>query len=254
MKKTALYQAIDGGRTAVPERPIRCTTSDARLGYGHYFWESIIDAAHWWGKERYGKNNYIICQSFYDAHSDKYFDLIGNLDHRKKLKACADELRARGRDDFALAEVLEGLKKVCPEFDDLYWAIRAEPISKNFDKKLNIRLHNEDPTSCEGRNLPFTLAEVLEGLKKVYPKFENHYWTIRAEAKDLLDKKLAISLPKEDPTSCEDRDIPFAEGAKKLVLPCGQRVQVCVTNLAFLLEDEYTPIYYPECRDASYMA
>lgn len=78
MKKTALYQAIDGGRKAVPETPIYCSTSDARLGHGYYFWDSIIDAAHWWGKVHYG-GHYIICQSFYDAHSDKLFDLLGDL-------------------------------------------------------------------------------------------------------------------------------------------------------------------------------
>lgn len=199
MKKTALYQAIDGGRKAVPQTPIYCSTSDARLGYGYYFWDSIIGAAHWWGRVHYG-GNYIICQSFYDAHSDKYFDLIGNLLHRAQLKGCADKLRVRGRQGFALAEVLEGLRKVCPEFDDLYWAIRAEAVNKHYpDRKQDIPLHKDEPTSCKGR------------------------------------------------------DIPFAEGAKRLVLSCGLRVQLCVTNLAFLLEGEYTAIY-PEYRDASYMA
>lgn len=200
MKKTALYQAIDGGRKAVPETPIYCSTSDARLGFGYYFWDSIIGAAHWWGKQRYGENNYIICQSFYDAHSDKYFDLVGNLLHKEQLKSCADKLRARGRQGFALAEVLEGLREVCPEFDDLYWAIRAEAVNK-------------------------------------------HY----------LDRKQDFPLRKEEPTSCEDGDISFARGTK-LVLSCGLRVQLCVTNLAFLLEGEYTAICYPEYRDASYMA
>lgn len=199
MKKTALYQAIDGGRKAVPQTPIKCSTSDARLGYGYYFWDSIIDAALWWGKVHYG-GNYIICRSFYDAHSDKCFDLIGNLDHRKQLKACADKLRARGRQDFTLAEVLEGVKKGCPDFDDLYWAIRAEPVNKRY-----------------------------------------------------LDRKQDIPLYEEDPTSCWDEDIPFAQGGERLVQSCGLRVQLCVTNLDFLLEREYTANCYPVYRDASYM-
>lgn len=190
MKKTALYQAIDGGRKAVPELPIYCSTSDARLGHGYYFWDSIIGAAHWWGKKRYGKNNYIICQSFYDAHSDKLFDLLGNLLHKEQLKSCSDKLRAKGCQGFTLAEVLEGLREVCPEFDDLYWAIRAEFIKV------------EAPPD---KNLDFTVSP------------------------------------------------PSREKGRTTVLHCGNRVQLCVTNLAFLLEGEYAAIY-PEYRDASYMA
>ena len=189
MKKTALYQAIDVGRKAVPQTPIRCSTSDARLGYGYYFWDSIIDAAHWWGEKHY-RGNYIICRSFYDAHSDRCFDLKGNLDHIAQLKDCADTLRAEGRQDFTLAEVLEALRKVCPEFDDLYWAIRAEFIKVGAPP----------------------------------------------------DKKLDITV------SSRSR-----EKGRTTVIHCGNRVQLCVTNRAFLLEGEYTEIYYSWCRDASYM-
>ncbi|MBF1311941.1 MAG: hypothetical protein HXN06_02310 [Porphyromonadaceae bacterium] len=198
MKKTALYQAIDGGRNAVPEVPIYCSTSEARLGWGYYFWDSLIHAAHWWGRTHY-RDNYIICQSFYDAHSDRYFDLVGDLTHREMLRECADELRKRKQEDFSLAEVLELLKIVRPQFKELYWAIRAEAVNKRY-----------------------------------------------------LDGKLDIPLYKGKSSSCEETDISFAHGDRRLVVSCSQRVQVCVMNLAFLLEGEYRSVY-PEYRDELYV-
>lgn len=187
MKKTALYQAIDGGRKAVPQTPIYCSTSNARLGHGYYFWDSIIDAAHWWGGVHYG-GNYIICQSFYDAHSDKLFDLLGDLSHRQEFTVFLDGLHKMQPEDMSLAEVLD-IMNANPKFSQRYWAIRAEFI-------------------------------------KMGPS----------------DKNLDITV-----------SLPSQANGRKTVLHCGNRVQLCVTNLAFLLEGEYTAIY-PEYRDASYMA
>ena len=198
MKKTALYQAIDGGIREVPEDPIYCSTCDARLGEGYYFWDSAINAAHWWGRKHY-HGNYIICQSFYDAHSDRYFDLLGNVKHRSVLNECADILRQRKPDDFSLAEVLELLKCQLPQFKELYWAIRAEAINKS------------------------------------YP-----------------DRKHDIPLIKGECSLCDEVDIPFEHGGKRLVLSCSQRVQVCVTDLTFLIDREYKSIY-PECWGEFYM-
>lgn len=182
----------------MPEVPIYCSTSEARLGWGYYFWDSLIQAAHWWGRTHY-RDNYIICQSFYDAHSDRYFDLVGDLTHREMLRECADELRKRKQEDFSLAEVLELLKIVRPQFKELYWAIRAEAVNKRYS-----------------------------------------------------DGKLDIPLYKGKSSSCEETDISFAHGDRRLVVSCSQRVQVCVMNLAFLLEGEYRSVY-PEYRDELYV-
>lgn len=191
MKKTALYQAIDGKRKEVPASPICCVRSDSWLGPGCYFWDTAEDAAHWWGKEHY-KRNYIICKSFYDLHSEKLFDLLGCVEHRVQFRDCFWTLRKRGKKDevFTVAEVLQSLREELPEFDKDYWAIRAEFIKMGpSDKNLDITVSR--PTQANGR---------------------------------------------------------------RTVLHCGNRVQLCVTNLAFLLEGgEYTAIY-PEYRDASYMA
>ena len=197
MKKTALYQAIDGGRNAVPETPIYCSSSDARLGEGYYFWDSAIHAAHWWGRTHYGEN-YLICQSFYDAHSEHYFDLLGDLTHRERLRECADVLREEKQEVFSIAEVLKVLRKM-PGFEEEYWAIRAEAVNKRYS-----------------------------------------------------DRKLDIPLHKGNSSPCEETDIPFAHADRRLVISCSQRVQVCVTNLAFLLEGEYRSVY-PEYRDESYV-
>lgn len=188
MKKTALYQAIDGGRKAVPKTPIKCSTSDARLGHGYYFWDSIIDAAHWWGGVHYG-GNYIICQSFYDAHSDKLFDLLGNLAHRDELKEFSDGLHRMYPEDMSLAQIL-AIMNARNKFNQRFWAIRAEFIKV------------EAPPD---KNLDFIVSP------------------------------------------------PVREKGRTTVMHCGNRVQLCVTNLDFLLEGAYTAIY-PEYRDASYMA
>ncbi len=168
MKRTALYQAISNKEETIPKKPIRCSSEDARLGQGYYFWDTDIQAAHWWGKSRY-KGAYRVCRSHYDAHSEHYFDLVGNMKHIQILSSCHRKLQQRKKGDYSIAEVLELMKRLIPEFIDIYWAIRARPMTKRY-----------------------------------------------------LDPKM---------------DIPFAKGGNnRLFISCATRVQVCVTNLDFLLD------------------
>lgn len=182
MKKTALYQAISYKEETIPKIPIHCSSEDARLGQGYYFWDTDIEAAKWWGESHY-EGAYRVCRSHYDAHSEHYFDLVGNVQHIKILGECYHKLQQRKKEDYSIGEVLELMKCVIPEFRDTYWAIRAHPMNKRY-----------------------------------------------------LDSKM---------------DIPFAKGEdKKLFISCATRVQVCVTNLDFLLDGrEYQVIYESRASD-----
>ena len=126
---------------------------------------------------------YRVCRSHYDAHSERYFDLVGNVQHIKILGECYHKLQQRKKEDYSIAEVLELMKCIIPEFRDTYWAIRAHPMNKRY-----------------------------------------------------LDSKT---------------DIPFAKGEdNKLFIPCATRVQVCITNLDFLLDGrEYQVIYESRASD-----
>lgn len=175
MKKTALYQAISSKEETIPKEPIYCSSEDARLGQGYYFWDTDIQTAKWWGESHY-EGAYRVCQSHYDAHSEHYFDLFGNVKHIQILSRCHRKLQQRKKEDYSIAEVLESMKLLIPEFIDIYWAIRARPMMPYPDSKM---------------------------------------------------------------------DIPFAKGKdNKPFISCATRVQVCVTNLDFLLDGREYKVFY----------
>ena len=91
MDRVPLFQTVRGGEQVVIKEPIYCQSEEARLGYGYYFWEYDIDNAHWWGRTHY-KGNSEIYQSYYDRHSEKCFDLLGNPQHRKNVLNAYQEL------------------------------------------------------------------------------------------------------------------------------------------------------------------
>lgn len=168
-----LYQTVSDQEKIIQRRPIYCDSSEARLGYGYYFWEYHIEAAHWWGNQHYS-NSYMIYQASYDFHSEKYFDLVGNPMHRERVQKAYSILQKRQKDEYTIAEVIELLKS--KDFDFSFWAIRAYPIN----------------------------------LKSVDAKF----------------------------------NIPFVKGGRSCI-NIGNRIQMCVLNLDFLLDNQYE-LVYPE--------
>lgn len=181
MDRIPLYQTVRGGEQVVIKEPIYCQSEEARLGYGYYFWEYDIDNAHWWGRSHY-KGNYEIYQSYYDRHSEKCFDLLGNPKHRKYTLNAYQALMNRKNDEYTIAEVLEILKKEDSNFH--FWAIRAQPIQRKY-----------------------------------------------------ADKKL---------------DISFAKG-NCVFINTGNRIQICVLDLRFLLDDQYYKLIYPEDNTENYV-
>ncbi len=141
MAERPLYQAVREHQQVPLKEPIYCDSDEARLGRGYYFWEYYIDAAHWWGETHYNKS-YMIYESSYDSHSDKYFDLMGNPAHQDYTKKAYEILKKRKDEEYTIAEVIEILKRTDPQFD--FWAIRACPINKKYvDNKLDILFTKE---------------------------------------------------------------------------------------------------------------
>ena len=87
------------------------------------------------------------------------------------------------------------------------------------------------------KNDEYTIAEVLEILKQIDSNF--NFWAIRAQPiqRKYADKKL---------------DISFAKGDYGFI-NTGNRIQVCVLDLRFLLDDQYYKLIYPEDNTENYV-
>mgnify|MGYP002681284847 CR=1 FL=1 len=57
------------------------------LGVGYYFWDNLLERAHWWGRTHYS-NNYMICKAYVDIESDKCLDLAGNMEQLDYFNKC----------------------------------------------------------------------------------------------------------------------------------------------------------------------
>lgn len=119
--EVALYQTIEnrGDKTAAENYgPIVCNRNEPWLGDGHYFWDTSIENAHWWGKTHYG-GYYMIGQSGYLKGDEELFDLIGDMNHRQLFKRAAEQLkryRGLGQRDITVAYVLEFMKSELTTF------------------------------------------------------------------------------------------------------------------------------------------
>lgn len=179
MKETTLYQVVSLER-GTPFAPICCDKEDAYFGHGYYFWEHSIDVAHSYGRERYNGNNYIICESSYDAHSEKYLDLAGGcVKDIDMFRGFVERLKEELEEELTFAEILGAVRKI-PEvkFDELFWAIKAKPIQKRYrDKKLDILVNkNKKPLLVSLANKVQVCVLNLDFLsnnreyKRVYPE------------------------------------------------------------------------------------
>lgn len=132
MRKTPLFQTVDNRPIDTNSfGPIFCDDENAWVGSGYYFWDDSFDSAKWWGETHY-RNNYIICQSFYDSHSNEYLDLVGRQDHIRYIKSCFEIYKKRKPShNIKIGELIEILKLTDSKFDFL--AVRAypTPISPN---------------------------------------------------------------------------------------------------------------------------
>jgi hypothetical protein len=106
--------------------PFICTDENAWLGKGFYFWDTIIENAHWWGKVRH-HNKYVIVKHTCDSYSNgRCFDLHGNMEHLMHFNEIIEFLASKGFDmcTTTVAKVIEYLK-IKTDFLCRYDAIRA---------------------------------------------------------------------------------------------------------------------------------
>ena len=76
--------------------PFKCRWQNSWLGEGYYFWEVLLNSAHWWGKSHL-KGNYIICEANYRFDDEKIFDLSnGNPQHNLDFDSYLSELTTKG--------------------------------------------------------------------------------------------------------------------------------------------------------------
>lgn len=172
-----LFQTIDN--RPIDEKsfgPIFCDSEDAWIGSGYYFWDNSIDSAKWWGETHY-KNNYIICRSFYDYHSDEYLDLVGNQEHIRYIKSCAEAFKKRRPSyDIKIGEIIELLKQTDSEFD--YLAVRAYPTPLHpnhkklyyFDKEQKFYFDTNEKIQMCVIDKSFLLNEEYTA---IYPEIHN---------------------------------------------------------------------------------
>jgi hypothetical protein len=106
--------------------PFICNATNAWLGKGYYFWDTLIQNAHWWGNVRYGENYVIMeynCDSFLEG---KCFDLYGNMEHLKHFNEIIDYLNSQNLSTktATVAKVIEYLKDKT-DLTSIYDSVRA---------------------------------------------------------------------------------------------------------------------------------
>lgn len=152
MRNTAIYQTLEdrGNYDEVESHgPYFCSAIDSKgnqksgikipwAGEGYYFWDSLIEDAHWWGKVSYKNygNEYIIGQTFYDSHSPLMFDTLGDIGAYRQIEECAVLLKEKkALSSVTLPMVLEILK--CSKGFN-YKAIRIHPDPIRLVSQSNI--------------------------------------------------------------------------------------------------------------------
>lgn len=103
--------------------PFPCTSDDAWLGDGYYFWDTFLDLAHWWGEAQHN-GKYIIVKGVCKFKRKHCFDLQGEPEHMALFISIAKLFESEGYlfDDTTVNEILEYLKEN-GMFD--YKAVRA---------------------------------------------------------------------------------------------------------------------------------
>lgn len=126
--------------------PYSCHWENSWLGDGYYFWDTLIENAHWWGKEvRQYPNGYIICQTICDFNDTDCLDLVGNMEHIKMFRDSYSFLKSKGKvnESTTVKKFLAILKGELSSFK--YEAIRVNGIkSKRIDSIYSVNLFFEE--------------------------------------------------------------------------------------------------------------
>ena len=115
--------------------PFRCRKINAWLGEGYYFWDTLIDNAHWWGKTVYQKKGYVVLKFLCDCIHEKCFDLHGNLEHVQYFNEIVDFLEEKGLvNNLTTVPWLIKYLKENADLDKIYDGIR---VYGHYSKAIN---------------------------------------------------------------------------------------------------------------------
>lgn len=140
----ALFQALkdcDNPSEVIDHGPYKCTRSDAWLGDGFYFWDSIIDLAHWWGKLAYG-DKYIIGKLNYYYDDALIYDLL-EPEKLNDFREYADLLRKEYGKSYTVASVLAHMR-THPDFHYRGVRMKGEHSTSSIEgKKIFFKRRND---------------------------------------------------------------------------------------------------------------
>lgn len=139
--KNNIYQTVrdKNNPEEVEEKgPFLCS-DNPWLGEGYYFWDDVLDRAHWWGIIHYDRQ-YMICQARADIENDKYLDLAGNMEQLKLFRKCYDEINKLHNGKVTTVQfVIEKLRR---DKNFPYQAIRVLTEGCGGDEKVNFVENN----------------------------------------------------------------------------------------------------------------
>lgn len=112
--------------------PFLCNRTDAWLGNGYYFWDSLINVAHWWGVEiaGYDENGYIICEALFNLDEARCFNLVDNKEHLELFNRTKKLMIEKGlyeKNKTTVARIINFLKDQVKVFR--FEAIRAYGVN-----------------------------------------------------------------------------------------------------------------------------
>ena len=124
-----LYQTVedrDNPEQIKSKAPFLCDRTDAWLGEGYYFWDTLIENAHWWGETVYKQKGHVVLKFLCDSINEKCFDLHGNLEHLNNFNEISDALEKEGliNKSTTVAWVIQYLK-LNADLDKRYDGIRV---------------------------------------------------------------------------------------------------------------------------------
>lgn len=118
-----------------PDGSLKKGVKEPWLGDGYYFWDTRICDAHWWGKNVYSSNGYIICHTTYDQHSPYLYDLVSNVDQFDEFVKCAKLIAGKRKvNRISFPVVLHYLKNRVQGFN--FKAVRVFPHPKTYMKTI----------------------------------------------------------------------------------------------------------------------
>ena len=132
---TTLYQTVAFKNSIAyieGNGPFLCNRDDAWLGEGYYFWDSLIDNAHFWGKKSYN-NEYYICEFKALIENSNCFNLLEPkmmLEFREFLKTYQEYYKDKS-DKPTLKDVLVFIRRKLPLFFKKYKAIKLESVTQS---------------------------------------------------------------------------------------------------------------------------